>query len=300
MAEVALPRTTVARRAVARHLRRHRVLKLALLLILPLGWMLGFYLIPLAFLLITSFWQVVNYNVAADWTLANYQTIFSDPVWTHVLLRTVVMATLVTLSAIALSLPLAYFLVRYTSRWRSLLYLAVILPLWSSYLVRVFAWKTILGGQGLLNTFLLDTHIISHPIQALLYSNNAIYITLLHVWLPYMIIPVYAAMDRIPPSLLEASGDLGARGWQTMLHVVWPLAFPGVLAGSIFVFSLSMGDFITPLLMGNGTQFIGNVIADQFGIAANQPFGAALSTLPLVVLIIFLVVARRFGALEAL
>jgi putative spermidine/putrescine transport system permease protein len=147
---------------------------------------------------------------------------------------------------------------------------------------------------------LLSAHLVSRPVEALLYSNNAIYITLLHVWLPYMILPIYAAIDRIPVSLLEASGDLGARGWQTMRLVVWPLAFPGVLAGSIFVFSLSMGDFITPLLMGNGDQFVGNVIADQFGISGNYPFGAALSVLPLVVLTIFLLVSRRFGVLEAL
>jgi spermidine/putrescine transport system permease protein len=205
----------------------------------------------------------------------------------------------VTLSAIALSLPLAYFLVRYTSRWRNLLYLAVLLPLWSSYLVRVFAWKTILGSDGVLNTFLMDAHIIHQPIEAFLYSDYAVFITLLHVWLPYMVLPVYAAIDRIPVSLLEASGDLGARGWQTMLHVVWPLAFPGIIAGSIFVFSLTMGDFITPELMGNGSQFVGNVIADQFGTAFNYPFGAALSVLPLIVLGVFLTVARRFGALEA-
>jgi ABC-type spermidine/putrescine transport system permease subunit I len=181
-----------------------------------------------------------------------------------------------------------------------LLYLAVLIPLWSSYLVRVFAWKTILGSSGLLNSFLLNLHIVNQPVEAFLYSNYAIFITLVHVWLPYMILPIYAAMDRIPPSLLEASGDLGARGWQTMLHVVWPLAFPGVLAGSIFVFSLTMGDFITPQLMGNGSQFIGNVIADQFGISGDYPFGAALSILPLLVLTIFLSVSRRFGALEAL
>jgi ABC-type spermidine/putrescine transport system permease subunit I len=298
--DLALPRSASARRAVARRVRSRRGLGLALLLILPLAWMLGFYLVPLVFLLITSFWQVVNYNIAADWTLDNYRMIFSDPVWLHVLFRTVVMASLVTLSAIVLALPVAYFLLRYTTRWRNLLYLAVLIPLWSSYLVRVFAWKTILGRDGLLNTFLLDLHVIAHPIGALLYSNNAIYLTLLHVWLPYMVLPVYTAIDRIPPSLFEASGDLGARGWQTVLHVVWPLAFPGILAGSIFVFSLSMGDFITPLLMGNGTQFVGNVIADQFGIAYNYPFGAALATLPLLVLMVFLTVTRRFGVLEAL
>jgi ABC-type spermidine/putrescine transport system permease subunit I len=295
-----LPRSAVARRLVARRLRGRRAVGLALVLGPPLLWMAGLYLAPLVYLLITSFWQVVNYNLVHEWTLANYREIFSDPVWTTVLLRTVVMATLVTVTAIVLSFPVAYFLIRYTTHWRYLLYLAVLVPLWSSYLVRVFAWKTILGEQGVMNTFLMDLHIIHQPIGALLYSNTAIYITLTHVWLPYMVLPVYAAMERIPPSLFEASSDLGARGWRTLVHVVWPLAFPGILAGSIFVFSLSMGDFITPQLMGNGTQFVGNVIADQFGIAYNYPFGAALSVLPLVVLTIFLWGARRFGVLEAL
>jgi spermidine/putrescine transport system permease protein len=209
-------------------------------------------------------------------------------------------AALVTLTTIVLALPLAYFLVRYTSRWRNLLYLAVLIPLWSSYLVRVFAWKTVLGTDGLLNSFLLNVHLVSHPVEAFLYSNYAVYITLTHVWLPYMVLPVYAAMDRIQPSLLEASSDLGARGWQTLLHVIWPLAFPGVLAGSIFVFSLSMGDFITPSLMGNGDQYVGNLIASQYGISYNYPLGAALAVLPLIVLVMFLAVSRRFGALEAL
>ena len=301
MASLSVARATPVRRAVARQLRRRRFIMLGLLLAPPLLWMLGLYLAPLFFLLLQSLWSLTaDYSINHQLTLDNYHRIFSDPVWLHVLLRTVVMATLVTLSAITLSLPLAYFLVRYTTRWRNLLYLAVLIPLWSSYLVRVFAWKTILGTDGLLNSFLLDLHLVNHPVEAFLYSNNAVFITLLHVWLPYMVLPVFAAIDRIPPSLLEASGDLGARGWQTMRHVVWPLAFPGVLAGSIFVFSLTMGDFITPLLMGNGSQFIGNVIADQFGISGDYPFGAALSVLPLVVLMVFLSVSRRFGALEAL
>lgn len=298
--ETSLPRAAVVRRAVARRVRRRRWLGLLLVLTPPVTWMGGLYLAPLVYLLLQSFWQVVNYNVVQEWTLSNYTEMFSNPVWLDVLFRTVIMAFLVTITAIILAFPLAYFLVRYTSRWRHLLYLAVLIPLWSSYLVRVFAWKTILGEQGLLNTFLMNIHLINQPIGALLYSNYAIYITLVYIWLPYMILPVFAAIDRIPPSLLEASSDLGARGWRTMMHVVWPLAFPGVLAGSIFVFSLSMGDFITPLLMGNGTQFVGNVIADQFGIAYNYPFGAALAVLPLVVLLIFLSVSRRFGVLEAL
>jgi ABC-type spermidine/putrescine transport system permease subunit I len=273
---------------------------LALVLLPPMLWMVGVYLIPLGYLLVESLWKIENYQVVHSWSFDNFNRIVSESVWLTVLLRTVTMATLVTLSAIALGMPLAFFLVRYTSRWRNILYLAVLVPIWSSYLVRVFAWKAILGSDGVLNTLLIDLHIVGQPVQAFLYSDYAIFITLLYVWLPYMILPLYAAIERIPPSLLEASGDLGARGWQTMARVVWPLAFPGVLAGSIFVFSLSMGDFITPQLMGSGDQFIGTVIADQFGLSGDYPFGAALAVLPLIVLTVFLTVSRRFGAIEAL
>jgi ABC-type spermidine/putrescine transport system permease subunit I len=289
-----------ARRAVFRQVRRRRWLLGTLTVLPPLAWFGALYLAPLIYLLVTSLWTNNAGIIERVWTLDQYRELTSDPLWLHVLERTVTIAALVTITAFVLAFPLAYFIARYTGRWRQLLYLAVLVPLWSSYLVRVFAWKTILGHDGLLNTFLLDTHIVHHPIDAFLYSNTAVYITLVHVWLPYMVLPVYAAIERIPPSLLEASSDLGARGFQTMARVVWPLAFPGVLAGSIFVFSLSMGDFITPNLMGNGTQFIGNVIADQFGIASNQPLGAALSMLPLVVLTAFLWLTRRFGVLEAL
>ena len=262
MATAALARTTAARRAVARQIRRRRVVTLVLLLALPLLWMVGLYLAPLVFLLMNSFWKLQNYQIAHQWSFFNYHRIFSDPLWLQVLLRTAVMACLVTLSTVVLALPLAYFLVRYTARFRNLLYLAVLVPLWSSYLVRVFAWKTILGSNGLLNSFLISLHIVHQPVQFFLYSNTAVYITFVYIWLPYMILPVYAAIERIPPSLLEASADLGARGRQTMARVVWPLAFPGVLAGGIIVFSLTMGDFITPLLMGNCDQYIGSVIVE--------------------------------------
>jgi ABC-type spermidine/putrescine transport system permease subunit I len=281
-------------------LRRRRSLALAAVLGPPLLWLIGFYLIPLGLLLITSLWTWDGVQIVHSWTLDNFQLITSDPLPLEVMRRTLFIAALVTVTSGVLALPLAYFLVRYTSRWKNLLYLAVIVPLWTNYLVRVFAWKTILGDTGLLNSFLISIHVIKQPIDVLLYSNNAIFITLLYIWLPYMVLPVYAAIDRIPPSLLEASADLGARGWRTIAHVVWPLAFPGIMAGSIFVFSLSLGDYITPQFMGNGSSFIGNIIADQFHQAGSPPYGAALSVLPLGVLMIYLVVARRFGALEAL
>ncbi len=289
------------RRAIARRLSQRPRLQLLLLLGPPGGWMLVLYLLPLALLFVLSLWQVRDYNIVREWTLANYREIFARPVWLTVLLRTVLIAAGVTIVAALLAFPLAYYLARFASpRWRYLLYLAVLAPLWSSYLVRVFAWKIILGRNGILNGFLMSIGATATPIDAFLYSDTAMFITFVHVWLPFMILPVYTALERIPGSLLEASSDLGARGWLTFRRVIWPLAFPGVLAGSVFVFSLTMGDFITARLVGGGNQLIGNVIADQFGTAFNYPFGAALSSLALVVLFVYLFVAGRGGALENL
>ena len=288
-------------RAIARRLSGRPRLQLLLLLGVPLAWMLILYLLPLGYLFLTSLWQVRDFNIVREWTLKNYQEIFARPVWLTVLLRTVLIAAGVTITSAVLSFPLAYYVARFSSpRWRYLLYLAVLVPLWSSYLVRVFAWKTILGRNGILNGFLISTGATDTPIDAFLYSDTAVFITFVHVWLPYMVLPVYTALERIPNSLLEASSDLGARGWRTFREVVWPLAFPGVMAGSVFVFSLTMGDFITARLVGGGNQLIGNVIADQFGTAFNYPFGAALSSLALVVLFIYLFIAGRAGALENL
>jgi ABC-type spermidine/putrescine transport system permease subunit I len=286
---------------IARRLAQRPWLQLLLLLSPPAGWMLLLYLLPLAFLFLLSLWQVRDYNIVREWTLANYREIFARPVWLTVLLRTVLIAAGVTVVAAILAFPLAYYVARIaTPRWRYLLFLAVLVPLWSSYLVRVFAWKIILGRNGILNGFLMSIGVTATPIDAFLYSDTAMFITFVHVWLPFMVLPVYTALERIPNSLLEASGDLGARGWMTFRQVIWPLAFPGIMAGSVFVFSLTMGDFITARLVGGGNQLIGNVIADQFGTAFNYPFGAALSSLALVVLLIYLLVAGRSGALENL
>jgi spermidine/putrescine transport system permease protein len=185
-------------------------------------------------------------------------------------------------------------------RWRTLLFLAVVVPLWSSILVRIFAWRTILGGEGLLNQFLVDTGILSKPSSAFLYNEKAIAITWAYVWLPFMVLPIFTALEKIPGGLIEASRDLGASAWTTFRRVVFPLALPGVIAGSIFVFSLTMGDFVAPQLVGGGHQVLGGAIKDRFGVAADFPFGAALATLTLVTLMGFLALTRRSGALENL
>ncbi|MFL5975212.1 MAG: ABC transporter permease, partial [Solirubrobacterales bacterium] len=214
--------------------------------------------------------------------------------------RTVLLAAIVTAVDIALAFPLAWFMARVAApRWRTLLFLAVVVPLWSSILVRIFAWRTILGGSGVLNSVLIDLGILDKPSSAFLYNDNAIAITWAYVWLPFMVLPLYTALEKIPNSYLEASRDLGAGGWTTFRRVVLPLAFPGLVAGSTFVFALTMGDFVAPQLVGGGSQVLGGAIKDRFGVAADYPFGAALAMLTLVTLVAFLVLTRRSNALEA-
>jgi spermidine/putrescine transport system permease protein len=271
----------------------------AALLAGPLGWMLLFYLVPLAILLIHSIWSVDYPNIDHTPTLKNARTFLSTPVYRTVFIRTVTMAGAVTLGSIALAFPLAFFLAKRVRRHRELLLMLVIFPLWSSYLIRVFAWKTLLGTSGILNTSLQWAHLIDEPLTFLLYSKWAMYITFLHVWLPFMILPLYTVLDRLPNNVLEASADLGAGGLSTFWRVIVPLSLPGILAGSLSVFSLTMGDYITPTLLGGpGDQLIGKVVADQFGVADNWPLGATLIIPVLITISLVLLLANRFGAME--
>jgi putative spermidine/putrescine transport system permease protein len=269
------------------------------------SWLLIFYIVALVLLLMTSLWQqdVFTAQIVRKWTLSNYEKIFTgqDGLWLRVYGRTVLLAAIVTLLDIALAFPLAWFMARVVSpKWRMLMFLAVVVPLWSSILVRIFAWRTILGSQGVLNQFLVDTGILSHPSSAFLYNERAIALTWAYVWLPFMVLPIYTALEKIPHSYLEASRDLGAGVFTTFRRVILPLAIPGVVAGSIFVFSLTMGDFVAPQLVGGGSQVLGGAIKERFGVAADFPFGAALASLTLVTLVVFLTIIRRTGALENL
>jgi len=269
------------------------------LLLAPLGWMIFFYVIPLGILLVHALWsvnddQTINHTL----TLGNFRKFFNTPTYPKILLRTVEMAGMVTITAIILAYPISFFLARRVKRNRELLLLLVIFPLWSSYLVRVFAWKTILGTSGILNSFLIWSGILNQPASFLLYSKWAMYITFCHFWLPFMILPLYTILERIPESLLEASADLGAGGLRTFFRVVLPLSLPGLLAGSLAVFSLTMGDYITPMLLGGpGDQLIGRIVADNFGLADNWPFGATLIVPVLLIVCAFLFTANAFGAL---
>lgn len=265
----------------------------------PLGWMIAFYLIPLSILLVHAFWSVKYPSIDHTLTLKNFRTFFDNELYPTVFVRTLEMAFMVTFAAIVLAFPIAFFLAKRVRRRRELLLALVIFPLWSSYLVRIFAWKTMLGTNGILNTFLVWTGLVDQPLQFLLYSKYAIFIALLHVWLPFMILPLYTILERLPNTLLEAAADLGSGGLTTFRRVILPLSLPGLLAGSLSVFSLTMGDYITPTLLGGpGDQLIGKLVADQFGVANNWPLGAALVVPVLITVSLFLFISNRAGAME--
>ena len=277
---------------------RNRLALLALL-ILPLGWMTVFYLIPIGVLLAHAFFSVKYPDIDYHLTLKNLHTIASTPLYARVFLRTVVIAATVTVLCTVLALPVAFWLAKRVQRNRELLLFLVIFPLWSSYLIRIFAWKTLLGTSGILNSFLQWAHITDQPLSFLLYSRWAVILALTHIWLPFMILPLYTVLDRIPNSLLEAATDLGA-GWFAIFRtVILPLARPGLLAGSLATFSLTMGDYIAPTLLGGpGDQMFGKLIADQFGVANNWPLGAMLIIPVLILISTLLFVSNRTGAMD--
>lgn len=292
------PPQTLRRRLLAR-LYRHPRLQLLLLLAPPTGWFGAVYLGSLAVLFVAAFWYLdpLTSAIKHDLTLQNFQTLISNPVYRTITLRTVGTAALVTVLDALLALPVAYYMARYArARTRAVMFILVMLPLWSSYLVRVYAWRVILGNGG---PFEWTFAQIGIPNVVLYPSDLAIPIVFTYIWLPYMILPIYAGLERLPTSLLEASGDLGARPWMTFRRVVLPLVFPAVVAGSIFTFSLTLGDYITPGLVSN-SQFIGNVIYDSQGVSGNVPFAAAYATVPVLIMAVYLVVARRLGAFDAL
>ncbi|HEY7629988.1 MAG TPA: ABC transporter permease [Thermoleophilaceae bacterium] len=289
---------------ISRALYRHPRGRLGLLLGPAVVWLLVFYLVALLLLLLTSLWQqdVFTAKLIHSWTFDNYKKLFGEGgLWMRVYGRTVLLAAIVTVIDVLLALPLAWFMARIVApKWRTTMFLLVVVPLWSSILVRIFAWRTILGSSGLLNGFLIDTGILNHPSSAFLYNNDAIALTWIYVWLPFMVLPIFTALEKIPDSYIEASRDLGGSSLTTFRRVIFPLALPGVVAGSIFVFALTMGDFVAPQLVGGGSQVLGGAIRDRFGVAADFPFGAALATLTLLTLVVFLAITRRSGALENL
>lgn len=287
------------RRRLLAFVYRHRSIQLLLLLAPPAGWFAVVYLGSLAVLFVAAFWYLdpLTSAIRHDLTLKNFEQLITNPVYRTVTVRTVGVAAVVTVVDALLAFPVAYFMARYAGRrLRAVMFMLVLLPLWSSYLVRVYAWRVILSPGGPLEWTLQQFGIqgvVLYP------SDIAIPIVFSYIWLPYMILPIYAGLERIPGSFLEASSDLGARPAMTFRRVVLPLAFPAVVAGSIFTFSLTLGDYITPGLVSN-SQFIGNVVYDSQGVAGNVPFSAAFATVPVLVMAAYLFIARRLGAFEAL
>ena len=265
-----------------------------LLLTPPLAWFLLLYVAALVVLLITAFWQINPFttNIERAFSLDNFSTILSSPAYRGIIGRTIGIAAAVTVTDAVVAFPFAYYMARIAApRTRTALFVAILLPLWASYLAKVYSWLLIFTKGGLLDS-VLNLHLV--------YSNWAVYTVFCYLWLPFMIIPVYAALERIPPSQIEASQDLGARTWRTTRLVLLPLALPGIVAGSIFTFSLTLGDYITPLLVGGtGSTFMGNIIYSNIGVANNVPFAAAMAMFPIVIMAGYLLGARALGAFEA-
>jgi putative spermidine/putrescine transport system permease protein len=299
-------------RRVLSALYNRPALFLILLLALPLGWMVIVYVGSLVALLIQSFFHLDDFSgqVVREFTLDTYRDLFTQA-HIEIVMRTALMAAAVTVAAAVIGFPLAYYATHYAPRrLKPLLYLLVLLPLWSSYIVRVYSWKLILAKEGVISwliaqlglTRALDA-VLSLPAiggPSLSVSNLGLFLVFTYIWLPYMILPIQSALERVPDSLLDASGDLGARPGQTFRKVVFPLALPGVVAGSIFTFSLTLGDYIIPSVIGNSSPFIGMAVFSYQGTSGNIPLAAAFTMLPIAIMFMYLIIARRMGAFDAL
>ncbi len=260
----------------------------------PLAWVTLFLLVPYLLMFCYSFWAVASGHVVHQWNLGNYHDLLAKDVYRDTLLRSLWIATRVTIFALLLGYPLAYFLSFHAGARKDLLYQLVIIPLWVSYLVRAYAWKTILGTDGVLNTLLQFFHITRHPVDSLLYSPFAVVLTLTHIYTPFVVLPIYAAMEHVPRNLVEASDDLGASPTQTFWRVIFPLSAPGMVAGATFAFVLSLGDFLAPQLLGGPSGImISNIVVSLFGAAYNWPLGAAISFCILLLVVSLLVLAER-------
>jgi spermidine/putrescine transport system permease protein len=261
----------------------------------PLLWVTAFLLIPYALLFCYSFWSVSpQQTIVQSWNFQNYIQLIRNPIYVSVLFRSIRIAAAVTLLALLLGYPLAYFLSFHAPRRKDLLYQLVIIPLWASYLVRGYAWKTILGSDGVLNGLLQYLHITHHPVEFFLYSPFAVVLTLTHIYTPFTFLPVYASLEHVPRNLVEASHDLGASPWSTFRRVILPLSLPGVLAGATFAFVLTLGDFLAPLLVGGASGImISNIVVSLFGAAYNWPLGAAISLCMLLLVMTLLFATER-------
>jgi putative spermidine/putrescine transport system permease protein len=276
---------------------RHPKARLAGLLAAPMAWLVVVYLGSLFALFITAFWTVDDFTgqLVRTFTLKNFQEVFTNSAYLTTVVRTVSIALLVTLLSLVLALPLAFFMARVASpKWRPLLVALVLTPLWASYLVKVYAWRAMLQPESGVVSWFLQPLGLSGPG----YGLAAIVITLTYLWLPYMILPIYAGLTRLPDSMLDASADLGASGGRTFRSVVMPMVFPSIVAGSVFTFSLSLGDYITAQIVGGKVTMLGNVVQTTY--VTNLPFAAAVATIPVVIVLLYLLAVRRSGALDNL
>lgn len=301
MASSTIAASPTARVRVSAALFRRPWLRAVVLLSAPGAWFVLIYLAALVLLFLSALWKVdpLSGKVIHSWTLHNFEELVDHPVYRTIALRTIGIAAAVTVTDALLAVPFAIFAVRVAPRrLQSALFVAVLIPLWSSYLVRVFAWRLILAKNGILNWALEQLGLGAANIG---YTNWAMWIVFSYIWLPFMILPVWSAVERVPDSMVEAAADLGARGWRSFRTVMLPLILPGIVAGSIFTFSLTLGDFIAPELVGgNESVLIGNVVFNNVGVSNNVPFAAAFAVVPLVVMGVYLLIARRLGAFDAL
>ncbi len=296
----------------SRFFYNHPTLTLLLLLALPMFWLIVVYLGSIGALLVNSFFSLDDFSgmIVRQFSFKTYNQLFT-PANFDIIFRTVSMAALVTVVDAVIAFPLAYFMARYAKyRARGLLFLAVMLPLWSSYLIRVYAWKLILADEGIISWVfhtlglqgvldaILHLPVVGGP--SLSFSPLGTFLVFVYIWLPYMILPINAALERVPKSVIEASSDLGARPGTTFRTVILPLAFPGVVAGSIFTFSLTLGDYIIPQIIGNSSYFIGGAVYSNYGTAGNIPLAAAFTMVPIIIMAVYLLAARRMGAFDAL
>lgn len=290
-------RDTAARRGSV-FLSSHPRARLWLLLSAPLTWLVVVYIVALVALLITAFWKVDSFTgeIQIDWTIDNIVTVVTGSLYHVVTLRTLGVALAVTIIDIALALPIAFYMAKVASpRMQRILVIAVLMPLWASYLVKVYAWRSVLSGEGILQ-WVLNPFGIEGPG----YGITATIITLSYLWLPYVILPIYAGLERVPDSLIEASSDLGAKSWSSIRLIVFPMILPAIIAGSIFSFCLSLGDYITVNIVGGASQMLGNLVYTNVGTANNLPLAAAVALIPIVIIFGYLFTVRRTGALDNL
>ena len=292
------PTGVTAARRLSSWLSARPWLRLSLLLSAPLTWLVLIYVVALAALLVTAFWSVDSFTgeLNRSFTLANLREIATESLYRTVTVRTIAVAAAVTVIDVAIALPIAFFMAKVASRrMQGILVIAVLTPLWASYLVKAFAWRSVLSDSGI---FAWAAQHVGLNTPG--YGLTAVVITQAYIWLPYVILPIFAGLERVPDSLLDAAGDLGASSWQTLRTVVFPMLVPAIIAGSIFSFSLTLGDYITVNIVGGANQMLGNLVYTNVGAANNLPLAAAVALIPVLIMIGYLSAVRRTGALENL